>query len=128
MKGKIFFFEAAGHRTWEIDRFLTHLELTGKLSSATGFVAGPMKNCNPAERAHLEQPPVGAHPDSLLDFSFSSTVEEVLQERLVRLNVPAIYGVCCGHTEDQTILPIGVNAEVDGTEGTLKILEPALSD
>jgi len=127
MRGKIFFFEAAGHRTWEIDRFLTHLELTGKLRSAVGFVAGPMKNVNPAERAHLEQPSPGAHPDSLLDFSFSSTVEEVLQERLGPIGVPAIYGVCCGHTEDQTVLPIGVNAEIDGTEGTLKILETAFS-
>jgi muramoyltetrapeptide carboxypeptidase len=127
MNGRIFFFEAAGHRTWEIDRFLTHLELTGKLRQAIGFVAGPMMMCNPAERAHLEQPAPGAHSDAFLDFSFSSTVEEVLQERLSRFNVPAIYGLCCGHTADQTVLPIGVRAVLDGTEGTLRIVEPALS-
>ncbi len=127
MNGRIFFFEAAGHRTWEIDRFLTHLELTGKMRQAIGFVAGPMMMCNPAERAHLEQPAPGAHADAFLDFSFSSTVEEVLQERLMRFNVPAIYGLCCGHTADQAVLPIGVRAVLDGTEGSLRIVEPALS-
>jgi muramoyltetrapeptide carboxypeptidase len=130
MKGKIFFFEAAMHRTWEIDRFLTHLELTGKLRSAVGFVAGPMAKCDPAERTPMERQvinPATGHPDALLDFNYSSTVEEVLQERLSRLSVPAIYGLCCGHTADLTVLPIGVNAVLDGTNGKLQITESALS-
>lgn len=126
MNGKIFFFEAAGHRTWEIDRFLTHLELTGKLRSAVGFVAGTMKDCDPSARAALEYP-INYAATGRSDFSFSSTVEEVLHERLTRFGVPAIYGLCCGHTEDQTVLPIGVRAILDGTEGNLQIVEPALS-
>jgi len=125
-KGKIFFFEASGHRAWEIDRFLTHLELSNKLKSAVGFVAGTFRNCDPAQRAAMELA-VGGFGAGRPDFSFSSTVEEVLQERLARLSLPAIYGLCCGHTEDQTVLPIGVNAILDATEGKLQIVEPALS-
>lgn len=126
MKGRIFFFEASTHRTWEIDRFLTHLELTGKLRSAVGFVAGVMKNCDPSERALLEQP-VNYLGTGRPDFSFSSTVEEVLQERLARLSVPAIYGLCCGHSDDKIVLPIGVKAILDGTEGKLQLVESALT-
>lgn len=124
-KGKIFFFEAANKRPWEIDQFLTHLDLAGKLRSAVGFVAGPMRYCDPSQRAASEIAR-GVSPDRP-DFSFSSTVEEVVQERLARLSLPAIYGLCCGHTEDQTVLPIGVKAILDGTEASLKIVEPALS-
>ena len=31
-----------------------------------------------------------------------------------------------GHIEDQTVVPIGVNARLDVDEGTLKLLEPAV--
>jgi muramoyltetrapeptide carboxypeptidase LdcA involved in peptidoglycan recycling len=84
-----------------------------------------MRYCDPSQRAAMEIAR-GVSPDRP-DFSFSSTVEEVLHERLARLALPAIYGLCCGHTEDQTVLPIGVKAILDGTEASLKIIEPALS-
>jgi muramoyltetrapeptide carboxypeptidase len=127
-KEKIFFFEAAGHRTWELDRILVHLELSGKLGEAAGFVAGQMLLCDPVDRAMMELMPylVRMDPKEVMDHQFSSTVEEVLQERLSRFRVPAIYGLCCGHTEDQSVIPIGVRATLDGTEG-LRIVESAVT-
>jgi muramoyltetrapeptide carboxypeptidase len=123
LKGKLFFFEAASHRVWEIDRFLTHLSLAGKLETAAGFIAGPMKAVEPHERATQE---LALGSIEAPDFSFSGSVEEVLQERLSRFAVPSIYGISCGHTENQTVLPIGVRATLDGTERSLWITEPAL--
>jgi len=124
MNNKLFFFEAASHRVWELDRFLTHLELAGKLRSVVGVVAGPMKLVDPVERANQELSVASLEKP---DFSLSSSVEEVLQERISRLSVPAIYGVCCGHTENQVVLPIGVDATLDADKGRLSIDEAAVS-
>ena len=123
LKGKLFFFEAASHRVWEIDRHLTHLSLAGKLGTAAGFIAGPMKAVEPHERAAQELSLGLTEPP---DFSFSSSVEEMLHERLSQFAVPSIYGICCGHTENQTVLPIGVRASLNSTEGALTITETAL--
>ncbi|MDA4128872.1 MAG: LD-carboxypeptidase [Thaumarchaeota archaeon] len=122
-KGRIFFFEIPGVRAWQIDRHLVHLEQAGKLPAAVGFVAGECVQSDPYERA------VGeywlSYPGAILDHHLSSTVEEVINERLSKLGKPAEYGLVCGHGRHKTVMPIGVRAELRASEGILNITESA---
>ena len=53
----------------------------------------------------------------------SLTLLETLTDRLSDLNMPIVYGLSFGHIANQITLPIGVEAELDTTKFTLKILE-----
>jgi muramoyltetrapeptide carboxypeptidase len=52
----------------------------------------------------------------------------VLRDHLAPLGVPAWRGAMIGHIERQFTLPVGVEVEVDATAGTIKMLEPAVTD
>jgi muramoyltetrapeptide carboxypeptidase len=53
-------------------------------------------------------------------------VEEVIEQRCVPLGVPVIGGLMIGHVEDMTVVPLGVEAELDVDVGTLRLLEMAV--
>jgi muramoyltetrapeptide carboxypeptidase len=54
-------------------------------------------------------------------------MEQVLRERCEPLSIPTLRGAMIGHIEDQTVVPIGVRARLDVDDGTLTLLEPAVS-
>ena len=120
--GKLFFFEAPQLRPWQIDRHLIHLKLANKMQMVSGFIAGEMVSSNPNERALGE---FGLqYPREILGHHFSSSVEEVVGENLLQYNRPAVYGLCCGHGRNQTVVPIGAKAVLDASKGTLVLSEP----
>lgn len=108
-RGKILFLEDCAVTTDQIDRLLSHLWLAGKLHEVAGIVFGKFE-----------------------DVSYLSTwvrrfsLEEVLAERCIALNIPALAGLMFGHGVDQTTLPIGCEAELDVERGTLTLLEVAV--
>jgi muramoyltetrapeptide carboxypeptidase len=94
-----------------MDRMFAQLKLSGILSQVSGVVFGKCTKCD---------------PDSGGGYG-SLTLEEVLDEYIKPLNVPAYSGAMIGHIADKFTIPVGLNAEIDATKGTIQLLESAVS-
>ena len=106
--GAILFIEDIGENIYRIDRMLTHLKLAGILQRLAGFIFGTCNNCTPAEG-------YGA-----------LTLEEVVQDAVGDLKIPAWMGATIGHVEDIVTLPIGGEVAIDAEAGTIQMLEAAV--
>ncbi len=111
-EGKIVFIEDIDEAPYRIDRMLTHLLLSGKLQKAAGIVLGVFNACD-LDREGLNR-----------ENSFS--LKEVITDRLSGLNIPIMYGFSFGHIQNQAIFPVGLKAEMDTENFTLRLLEPAV--
>ncbi len=109
VKGKLLFLEDIDEEPYRVDRMLTQLRQTVDLRSLAGVVLGVFAGCI-------------AKPDKP-----QPTVLEVFKERLGDLGIPVIYGLSIGHIREQCTLPIGIAAELDTTNATLTLLEPAVT-
>ena len=107
--GHILFVEDIGEGIYRVDRMLTQLRLAGVLGQLAGFVFGKCTRCN---------------PDS--DYG-SFTLAEVIDGHIQPLGIPAWQGAMIGHIRDKHTLPLGVEAEIDATAGTITLLEPAVA-
>lgn len=96
-----------------IDTALNHLIRAGKLEGAAGFVFGTDVN--------LQYQTVPEGPESTL------SIEEMLDELIAPLGIPAIANVPVGHGKHMATVPLGVRARVDGDAKTLELLEPAVT-
>ncbi len=106
--GKILFLEDTNESIYRVDRMLTQLKLAGVLDKVAGVVFGKCTKCLPGEGQG------------------SLTLEEVLNDHLRPLKVPAWEGAMIGHIENKFTVPVGVRAEIDATRGSIKLLEPAV--
>jgi muramoyltetrapeptide carboxypeptidase len=107
-KGKVLFLEDVGENIYRIDRMLTQLKLAGILGQLSGFVFGKCSDCGPEE-------------------SYGSlTLEEILDDHIKSLGIPAWYGSMIGHIEDKFTMPLGVEAEIDADNGKITLLESAV--
>jgi muramoyltetrapeptide carboxypeptidase len=106
--GAILFLEDVGEDIYRIDRMLTSLGLAGLLGRVKGFVFGSCSKCEPGEGYG------------------SLTLEEVLDEHVRPLGVPAYEGAMIGHQERQFTVPVGIEVEIDAEAGTITMLEPAV--
>ena len=102
--GKIVFLEDVAERPYRLERMLTHLSMAGKLDGVAGVATGAFNECE-----------TGAERD----------VEEVLADVFRNAPYPVVTGLPCGHATANTLLPIGVEAELDGRNGVLQLMEPA---
>ncbi len=114
LKGRILFLEEVGEDPYRIDRWLTQFLLTGKLSGLAGVALGKFAHCTPGDY----KPSYGGQGQW--------TWQEVCKDRLGKLGIPVVANLVFGHVPDKTTLPLGVMAELDGDEGTLTLLEPAV--
>ncbi len=105
-RDRIVFLEDVHEAPYRIDRMLTQLRLAGKLQEAAGIVFGKFT-------------------DSDTDGNTFS-LEEVFRDRTADLGIPVVRGIMIGHVREQTVVPIGIEAELNGDEGTLRLLEPAV--
>jgi muramoyltetrapeptide carboxypeptidase len=96
-----------------IDTALNHLIRAGKLESAAGFVFGTDVNLN------YQTVPEG--PESTL------SIEEILDELIAPLGIPAIANVPVGHGKHMATMPLGVTVRLDGGAKSLEVLEAAVS-
>jgi muramoyltetrapeptide carboxypeptidase len=99
--------------TYLIDTLLNHLIRAGKLDGVAGFVFGTAVN--------LRGQTIPEGPESTL------SVEELLDELIGPLGIPAIANVPCGHGKHMATLPLGARARVDGENKTLEILEAGVA-
>ena len=92
---------------------LTHLLNADVLQQVAGVAVGINRNCIDPKAKKMKE--------------YRQTVEDVLKERLVGLKVPIVAGLPFGHVPFNATLPVGVRAELDGTNGDLVIIEAAVS-
>jgi muramoyltetrapeptide carboxypeptidase len=104
--GGILFIEDIHEGYYRIDRMLTQMLQGGSLSELAGVVWGYCTDCT------VDAP------------SFS--LEEVLDQYLTPLGIPALAGLAFGHIHKKLTLPIGLTATLDADAGTLTIPEAAV--
>lgn len=107
-ENKILFLEETAEEPYRLDRMITQLKLAGVLDRISGFVFGKCIKCEAEE------------PDKAFTF------QEVLEQHIKPLGIPAYYGAMIGHIENKFTLPVGALAEMDAGAGTIRLLEPAV--
>ena len=100
----ILFIEETNEEPYRIDRMLWHLKQYGVFEQVNGVVIGSFNKCNPEE------------PEK----SFS--LNEVFDQHFKNVNFPVYQGASFGHLADKFTLPIGVMAEIDADNFTIKTL------
>jgi muramoyltetrapeptide carboxypeptidase len=109
-RGAILVFEETNEAEYRIDRMLTQLRLAGLLDGIAGFVFGQCTNCTSDG---------GGYGNFQL--------EELLDQHIKPLGVPAFHGAMFGHIADQYFLPLGARVNLDASAGTLQLFAPAVS-
>lgn len=105
----ILFVEDVEEDPYRIDRLLSTLALNGTLSKIKGFVFGQCTDCNPS----------GGYG--------SLTLDEILDDYILPLNIPAYRGAMIGHIPRQFMLPFGADVEMDSSQGKIRMLEPVFA-
>lgn len=103
--GSILFIEDVGESIYRIDRMITHLKIAGILDKISGFIFGQCTNCSPN----------GGYA--------SLTLEQVLNDHIEPLGIPAWIGAQIGHIEPILTFPMGVEVEINANNGTINYLE-----
>ncbi len=98
--------------TYLVDTAINHLIRAGKLDNVKGFVFGTNVDLKP-----LTVPEEAA---SML------SIEEILDELIAPLGIPAIANVPVGHGKHMATMPLGANVRVDGGGKTLEVTEAAV--
>jgi muramoyltetrapeptide carboxypeptidase len=112
-RGKILLLEDINEEPPRVDRFLTHLRNAGKLKDCAGIWLGNFNRCVPRTLWPLWQ-------------GYNLTLEELIDELIVPLGIPAMHGLRVGHGHEMVTVPLGVRARLDAGAGQLEILEAAL--
>ena len=105
----ILFREDVGEDIYRIDRMMTTLKLAGVLSRIRGFVFGTCSECEPEQGYG------------------SLTLEEVFNDHIKPLNVPAWQGAMIGHRLPQFTIGEGIQVEIDAGTGRIRMLEAAVT-
>jgi muramoyltetrapeptide carboxypeptidase len=108
-KDRILLVEDTGEAPYRIDRMLVQLKLAGKLQEAAGIVFGTCSDCGPGKSS----------------FELSLSLSEVIDELLGPLGKPVLAGILFGHTKEKSVIPFGVEAELDAGAKRLTIVEAA---
>jgi muramoyltetrapeptide carboxypeptidase len=95
-----------------IDTALNHLIRAGKLQNAAGFVFGTDVNLKPQTTPE--------------EVESSLSIEEMLDELIAPLGIPAISNVPVGHGKHMATMPLGATVRIDGAGKSLEVLEAAV--
>ncbi|WP_064196158.1 MULTISPECIES: LD-carboxypeptidase [Emticicia] len=107
-KNAILFIEDIQEDTYRVDRMITQLKLAGILNNISGFVFGKCTDCPPSKNYG------------------SLTLEDIFEDHIKPLKIPAFSGSMIGHIKDKFTVPIGIEATIDADEGSIKLKEPAV--
>jgi muramoyltetrapeptide carboxypeptidase len=111
--GGVLLVEDLNTEPYLIDTLLNHLIRAGKLDGIAGLVVGTEVNIS------YQTTPDG--PESTLSF------EEMLDELIAPLGIPAIANVPVGHGKHMATIPLGTQALLDADAKTLEIVEAAVT-
>lgn len=108
-QNSILFIEDIGEDPYRIDRMMSTLMLNGTLGKIKGFIFGQCSDCEP-----------GGGYGSL-------SVDQVIDDYILPLGIPAFTGAMIGHLPQQFIVPVGAKVQMDATAGTFTLLESVFS-
>jgi Uncharacterized proteins, homologs of microcin C7 resistance protein MccF len=111
LKDKIVMIEDVGEEPYRIDRMLTQLIACKELTKASGIAFGVCKGCDKSDKTKA--------PNSF-------TLRQVIEDRIKSLKIPAVYGLSFGHNIHNFTFPIGINAELDAGNKTIRLRERAV--
>lgn len=106
-KGAILFAEDTNEAEYRVDRMLQQLRLAGVLGELSGIVFGQCTGCRTTEP----------------DYN-GFTLDQVIDQYLTPLGIPAFTGANIGHVAGQLSLPSGARVELDADARTIRLLEP----
>ena len=112
--GCVLMVEDLNTETYLIDTALNHLVRAGKLENVAGFVFGTDVN--------LKNLTIPEAPESQL------SIEEILDELIAPLGIPAIANVPVGHGKHMATMPLGAEVRIDSAAKTLEIVEAAVEE
>lgn len=104
-KDSILFLEDIGEDPYKIDRMMSTLKLNGTLDQIKGFVFGQCTDCTPS----------GGYG--------SLTLDDILDDYILPLGIPAYKGAMIGHVSKQFIIPVGAKVKLDADAGTLTMIQ-----
>lgn len=102
--GKILFLEDVEEAPYRVDRMLSTLKLMGALDKIAGFIFGECTACRPGG-----------------GFGWL-TMDQIFDDHIKPLNIPAYRGAMIGHLSKQFIVPHGATVEMDADAGTFRML------
>ncbi|WP_162341996.1 S66 peptidase family protein [Cyclobacterium salsum] len=105
-KDKILFLEDIGEEPYRIDRMMSTLMLMGVFNEIKGFVFGQCTDCDPS----------GGYGNL--------TIDQILDDYLLHLKIPAYRGAMIGHVPKQFLLPFGAKMTMDAETGILETNGP----
>jgi muramoyltetrapeptide carboxypeptidase len=106
--GKICFFEDVSEAVMEVDGNLTQMIAAGCFDGCVGIA-------------------IGDHVGVETRYDSSLELEQVFGDLLVPLGIPCCYYLPIGHGPDQATLPIGATVQLDADNGTLTVLNQAVT-
>jgi muramoyltetrapeptide carboxypeptidase len=110
--GCVVMVEDLNEEPYLVDTAINQLVRSGKLDNAAGFVFGTDVNLQP------QTLPEGI--ESHL------SIEEMLDELIAPLGIPAIANVPVGHGKHMATMPLGARVRIDGAGKSLEVLEAAV--
>lgn len=102
----ILFIEDIGEDPYRIDRMMSTLQLNGTLKQIKGFIFGQCNDCRPG----------GGYG--------AFTIDEIMDQYILPLGIPAYTGAMIGHISRQFIVPVGAKVKMNADAGTFTLLEP----
>lgn len=106
-QGTIFFLEEVGEEPYRIDRMLTQILQGGVLRGISGILGGEFRDCTPR--------------------TASLSIADLFTALASSTGVPCAIGARFGHVPSKITLPVGSLAELDTSNGTITMLEDAVS-
>jgi len=100
----IWFWEDVDEKLYSIDRMLTHLRLSGRISQLRGVIIGKLKGC-------------GSESEML----------DLLREFFDAFSIPVVRNLPFGHEGNNLLMPIGSRVRLSTRNRELTITEPAVS-
>jgi muramoyltetrapeptide carboxypeptidase len=113
-RDRILFIEDINEQPYRLDRMLTQLLNAGILQQLAGVAVGVNRDCEDDGKNKVIE-------------EYRQSPEDVMAERLSSLGVPVVMGLPFGHVALNATIPVGAMARLDGDNGDLIILEPAVS-
>jgi len=108
-RGAILFIEETNEQLYRVERTLSTLRLCGAFGQLAGVVVGQFTQCEPGDGYGM------------------LTLEEILADYFLPLNVPVYRGAMIGHIKRKFTMPVGAVAEMDADAGTVQLIAPAVA-
>ena len=105
LKGKIIIFEDINEDIYKIDRMLTYLRMTNKLSLIAGIG-------------------FGSFSDKICTSEWKNLIKNLIIERLKEFTFPILFDLPIGHKSGNACIPLGYEATLNGYDGILSIHIP----